>query len=173
MFTRSMCALLLACAAVAHAQQYGFGEAPSPQLVRAWDIDISPDGAGLPAGAGSVASGAKIYVERCAACHGAEGKGQPEDALAGGKGTLASANPIKTIGSYWPYATTLFDYVRRAMPFNAPQSLSNDEVYALVAYLLNLNGIVPADAVMNKTSLPAVRMPNREGFVADPRPDVP
>ena len=173
MFTRSVFALLLVCAPAAHAQRYGFGETPTAELLRAWDIDISPDGAGLPPGSGSVSYGAKVFAERCAACHGAEGKGQPEDRLVGGQGTLTSDKAIKTIGSFWPYATTLFDYVRRAMPFNAPQSLRNDEVYALVAYLLSLNGIVPVDAVMDNVSLPAVRMPNRNGFVADPRPDVP
>jgi cytochrome c len=119
-----------------------------------------------------VAAGARIYAERCAACHGANGEGKPQDRLTGGRGTLASRDPVKTIGSYWPYATTLFDYVRRAMPFNAPQSLRDEEIYALVAYLLYLNGIVQADAVMDEHSLPAVRMPNREGFVPDPRPDI-
>jgi len=173
MFTRSALALLIVCAP-AHAQQYGLGRTPPAALLRAWDIDIAPDGAGLPPGAGSVADGARVYAERCAVCHGPEGKGQPEDRLVGGsKGTLASDKPVKTVGSFWPYATTLFDYIRRAMPFNAPQSLRNEQVYALVAYLLNLNGVVPADAVMNSTSLAAVRMPNRDGFVADPRPDVP
>ena len=174
MFTRSALALLMiVCAPATQAQQYGFGQAPAPQLLRAWDIDVSPDGAGLPPGAGSVAYGAKVYAERCSACHGLEGKGQPEDRLVGGLGTLSSDKAVKTVGSFWPYATTLFDYIRRAMPFTAPQSLRDDEVYALVAYLLNLNGIVPADAVMDSTSLPAVRMPNRDGFAADPRPDVP
>jgi cytochrome c len=173
MFTRSALTLLIACTPAAYAQQYGIGQTPAPELLGAWDIDVSPDGAGLPRGAGSVAYGAQLYAERCVACHGLEGKGRPEDRLVGGQGTLASDKAVKTIGSFWPYATTLFDYIRRAMPFNAPQSLRDDEVYALVAYLLNLNGIVPADAVMDSTSLPAVRMPNRDGFVADPRPDVP
>ena len=172
MYTRSLCLLLLGLSMTARADGFGIGAPPSPALLRAWDIDIAPDGAGLPPGSGSVSAGAQIYVQRCAVCHGNNGEGKAQDRLAGGRGSLASGEPVKTIGSFWPYATTLFDYVRRAMPFNAPQSLHDEEVYALVAYLLHLNGIVQADAVMDATSLPAVRMPNRNGFVPDPRPDI-
>jgi S-disulfanyl-L-cysteine oxidoreductase SoxD len=172
MFTRSLLFLLLLVAASVHAERFGIGTPASPEILRAWDIDVAADGAGLPRGRGSVQTGALVYAQRCAACHGAKGEGKPQDRLAGGQGTLATEKPDKTIGSYWPYATTLFDYVRRAMPFNAPQSLSNDEVYALVAYLLYLNGIVSGDAVMDDVSLAATRMPNRDGFVTDPRPDV-
>jgi cytochrome c len=136
----------------------------------AWDIDVAPDGRGLPAGSGDVATGARVFAAQCAACHGARGEGGLGDPLVGGHGTLASAKPKRTVGSYWPYATTLFDYIRRAMPYNAPESLSADEVYAVSAFLLNQNGIVPANTRLDAASLPRVVMPNRDGFVPDPRP---
>jgi S-disulfanyl-L-cysteine oxidoreductase SoxD len=117
-----------------------------------------------------VTTGAHVFAAKCAACHGAQGEGLIGDALVGGQGSLASASPKRTVGSYWPYATTLFDYIRRAMPYNAPQSLSADEVYSVSAWLLYRNGIVPADTRLDARSLPAVRMPNRDGFVPDPRP---
>jgi S-disulfanyl-L-cysteine oxidoreductase SoxD len=139
--------------------------------LRSWNIEVAPDGAGLPPGQGSVREGQAIYERRCIGCHGPDGGGQPMDRLAGGEGTLASDDPIRTIGSYWPYATTVFDYVRRAMPIDQPQSLTANEVYALTAYLLSLNGIVGPDTVMNAQSLPSVRMPNRSAFRPDPRPD--
>lgn len=125
------------------------------------------DGAGLPPGSGSVAQGGQVYAAQCAACHGATGKNPVIGAirLTGGQGTLATPSPVRTVGSYWPYATTLFDYIRRAMPFPAPQSLTPSEVYAVSAYILNLNGIVPSDAVLDAGTLPAVRMPNRDGFI--------
>jgi len=132
-----------------------------------WDISIPPSGAGLPAGSGTARQGQQVYEQKCLACHGAKGAGKPADALAGGVGTLASKSPVRTVGSYWPYATTLFDYVRRAMPINNPLSLSNDEVYAVTAYVLAINGIIGEDAVMNAQSLPQVKMPNRDGFVSD------
>jgi cytochrome c len=138
--------------------------------IAAWNIDVAPDGRGLPAGSGDVATGAHIFAAKCAACHGANGEGGVGDRLIGGRGTLASDKPVRTVGSYWPYATTLFDYIRRAMPYNAPQSLSADEVYALSAWILNRNGIVPDDARLDAQSLAAIRMPNRDGFVPDPRP---
>ena len=162
--------VLLACTA-AQAQVYGLGRPATPAAIAAWDIDVSPNGAGLPKGSGSVAAGQAVYAAQCAACHGTKGEGKPADALVGGQGTLTSARPVKTIGSFWPYASTVFDFIRRAMPYQAPQSLSADEVYAVTAYLLHLNGIVPADAVLDATSLPQVRMPNRDGFIADARPD--
>ena len=168
---RSLCILLLAACTAARADGLGIGAPASADLVRAWNIDIAPDGRGLPPGSGSVARGAQLFAERCAACHGPSGEGKPEDRLTGGQGTLTSGTPVKTVGSFWPYATTLFDYVRRAMPFNAPQSLGDEEVYALIAYLLYLNGVVGADAVMDAHSLPTTQMPNRGGFVGDPRPD--
>jgi len=142
----------------------GLGVPATEALIASWDVSIPPDGTGLPAGSGTVAQGAQIFNTKCIACHGPEGAGSVNDRLVGGQGTLTSATPVKTIGSYWPYATTLFDYVRRAMPYPTPHSLSDPEVYALVAYLLNLNGIMPQDAVMNATTLPQVQMPNRAGF---------
>ena len=149
---------------------YGVGTPLSDQDIAAWNIDVAPDGRGLPAGSGDVATGARVFAAQCAACHGTQGQGLLGDALVGGRGTLASAKPKRTVGSYWPYATTLFDYIRRAMPFTAPESLSADDVYAVCAFLLNQNGIVPPDTRLDARSLPAVKMPNRDGFVADPRP---
>jgi mono/diheme cytochrome c family protein len=143
----------------------GLGRAATPQEIAALDISIPPSGAGLPAGSGTVRQGEAVYTAKCLACHGAKGAGKPADALVGGIGSLASPNPVRTVGSYWPYTTTLFDYVRRAMPTNAPMSLTNDEVYAVSAYILNLNGIIAEDAVMNAQTLPQVKMPNRDGFV--------
>ena len=163
--------LLALVARPAGAQVYGLGQAATPSAIAAWNIDVGPDGAGLPKGSGSVVAGQAVYAAQCAACHGARGEGKPADALVGGRGTLASDKPIKTIGSFWPYATTVYDFINRAMPYNAPQSLRPDEVYAVTAYLLHLNGILPADAVLDAASLPRVRMPNRDGFVADRRPD--
>jgi S-disulfanyl-L-cysteine oxidoreductase SoxD len=153
---------------------FGFGQPASPDQIAGWDIDVAPDGAGLPPGSGSVAQGEALFARLGAKCHGAKGEGtDAAPALVGGQGTLATAQPVKTVGSYWPYATTLYDYIHRAMPADAPQSLTPDEVYALCAYLLHLNGIVPADAVMDATSLPQVVMPNHAGFTSpDPRPDV-
>ena len=152
---------------------YGIGHPATPREIAGWDIDILPNGAGLPPGKGSVKEGEKIFAEACATCHGAKGEGRPMDRLVGGQGTLNTATPIKTVGSYWPYATTLFDYVRRAMPFTAPQSLTPDQTYAVSAYILYLNGIVPENAVMDAKTLPDVEMPNRNGFISpDPRPDI-
>ena len=123
--------LTLAASAANAQSKFGIGKAASDAEIKAWDIDVSPNGAGLPAGSGSVQQGMAVYTAKCAACHGEKGTGKPADALAGGKGTLAAADVVRTVGSYWPYATTLFDYVRRAMPVNAPMSLTNDEVYEI------------------------------------------
>jgi cytochrome c len=149
---------------------HDIGTPLSGQDLAAWNIDVAPDGRGLPAGSGDVATGAHIFADKCAACHGAQGQGGLGDQLIGGQGTLTSTKPKRTVGSYWPYATTLFDYIRRAMPYNAPESLSADDVYAVSAFLLNQNGIVPANTRLDAASLPRVVMPNRDGFVADPRP---
>jgi S-disulfanyl-L-cysteine oxidoreductase SoxD len=146
-------------------QGLNLGRVVTADEIKAWDISIPPSGAGLPPGSGSVKQGAAVYAAKCEACHGANGAGKPADALVGGQGTLASNTPVRTVGSYWPYATTLFDYVRRAMPTNAPKSLTDSEVYAVSAYLLQLNGIIPQDAVMNAQTLPQVKMPNRDGFI--------
>src|SRR6267143_6934550 len=136
-----------------------FGEPVSAQELARFDISIPPSGAGLPPGSGTARDGLKVYEQKCLSCHGAKGAGKPADALAGGVGSLATKTPMRTVGSYWPYSTTLFDYVRRAMPLNNPLSLSDDEVYAVSAYLLFLYGIIAEDAVMNAQSLPQVKMP--------------
>jgi cytochrome c len=153
-------------------ESYGLGKPATPQEIAGWDIDVSPGGAGLPPGRGDVARGEAIFAAKCAACHGAHGEGKPMDRLVGGIGTLGEKKPVKTVGSFWPYATTLFDYVRRAMPLNAPQSLTPDEVYAVSAYVLFLNGIVPQDATLDADNLAKIEMPNRDGFVsAEPPPE--
>jgi mono/diheme cytochrome c family protein len=141
------------------------GRVATTQEVAAWDISIPPDGAGLPAGSGTAKQGEAVYVAQCLACHGPKGVGKPADRLVGGVGSLATEKPVRTIGSYWPYATTLFDYTRRSMPATRPLSLSNEEVYAVTAYLLYLNGIIGENAQMNAQTLPQVKMPNRDGFV--------
>lgn len=153
---------------------FGFGTPATAEQIAGWDIDIAPDGTGLPPGSGSVQQGEALFAKLGAKCHGAKGDGtDAAPPLVGGQGTLATDHPVKTVGSYWPYATTLFDYIRRAMPADNPQSLAPDEVYALCAYILNLNGIVPANVVMDAHSLPQVVMPNHAGFTSpDPRPDV-
>ena len=136
----------------------------------AWDISIPPNGTGLPGGRGTVAEGASLYAAQCAVCHGDTGIEGPADRLVGGIGSLATEAPIKTVGSFWPYATTTFDYIRRAMPYFAPGSLSDDESYAITAYVLHLNGILAADASLNAASLRAVTMPNADGFIAHSPP---
>src|SRR4051812_6362565 len=143
------------------------GEPATEDLIARFDISIPPSGAGLPKGSGSVRDGQLVYEQKCMACHGAKGVGKPADTLVGGVGSLASKAPLRTVGSYWPYSTTLFDYVRRAMPLTNPLSLSDNEVYAVSAYVLYLNGIVAEDATMDAQSLPKVSMPNRNGFVSD------
>jgi mono/diheme cytochrome c family protein len=156
---------------------YGFGQDITANDYSAWNIDITPDGTGLPSGSGTPTQGATLFATTCAPCHGDKGQGTPLDAnevLIGTQPWFELGNPVPvgphTIGNYWQYSTTLFDYIRRAMPFTAPESLTNDEVYQVVAWLLNQNGIISADASMNAQSLPKVQMPNRDGFVPDPRP---
>jgi mono/diheme cytochrome c family protein len=142
------------------------GRAATPDEVAKVDISIAPDGKGLPAGSGTAAQGAEVYAQKCVACHGPNGAGTPSgDRLSGGIGSLATANPIKTVNSYWPYATTVFDYIRRAMPITNPQSLSNEEAYAVTAYILSLDNVVPMNATLDAQSLPRVQMPNKDGFV--------
>jgi cytochrome c len=143
----------------------GLGEPVSAEDLAPWDISIQPDGDGLPPGSGTAAAGAEVYAVKCITCHGEKGAGQPNDRLVGGQGTLTELAQVRTIGSFWPYATTVFDYIRRAMPFQAPESLTNDEVYALTAYLLALNGIIDEGDEMNARTLARVRMPNRDGFI--------
>ena len=171
-FFPAFSAVALVAAAIAFsparcaAQTPNLGRAMTPDEIRKVDITVFPDGRGLPPGSGSVSVGAAVYAKHCQVCHGEKGEGKPQDSLTGGLGTLASAKPVKTPASYWPVATTLFDYIRRAMPITAPQSLTNDEVYAVTAYILSIDGIVPANAVLDAKSLPKVKMPNRDGFIS-------
>lgn len=173
-----------AAAASGYPTRYGFGTTPS-QAELARFFAIPPDGRGLPPGRGTHADGQRVYAEQCAACHGDRLQGwaggmtmPPEMAamgdgrLVGGRGTLATPNPMFTVESYWPYATTLWDYIKRAMPQQAPGSLSNDEVYALVAYILGDANVIPKTAVVDAHTLPEIVMPNRNGFVPDPRPEL-
>lgn len=163
------CAVMVV-AAPALAQAPQFGEPIAAADIAPWDISIGPDGIGLPSGRGTARQGEAVYASKCQTCHGDKGVGGPNDVLAGGIGSLAPGKvPVKTVGSYWPYATTLIDYVRRAMPFPESKSLTNDELYAVSAYILNLNGIVGADDVLDANSLPEVKMPNRDGFIVFPR----
>jgi cytochrome c len=157
----------------AHAQsRYGIGRAATEAEVKGWNIDVDRNGTNLPPGSGSVKHGNEVFDQQCASCHGAKGEGGLGDQLVGGQGTIATPKPVRTVGSYWPYAPTLFDYIRRAMPLNAPQTLSDDDVYAVSAYILNLNGLVATDAALDAKTLSAIRMPNRNMFVGDSRPDV-
>ena len=154
---------------------YGIGRTAAPAEIAAWDIDVRPDGAGLPSGQGTAARGEGVYQTNCVACHGSnlQGvRGTRGGPLVGGRGSLASKWPLKTVESFWPYATTLYDFVNRAMPFDKPGSLSPGEVYAVVAYILHRAKIIDAEEEMNAHTLPRVRMPNRDGFFPDDRPDV-
>jgi len=172
-FSTVWAVLALGLGAIA-AQAQGVGRAPDAAEIVARDLTVFPDGTGLPVGRGTARSGRGLYEARCAACHGMRGEGMPHfAALAGGRGSLHASQPLLTVGSYWPYATTVWDYTRRAMPYANPGSLSTDEVYSVVAYMLYLNDIVGLDEVLDQQSLPRVKMPNRDGFVPDSRPDVP
>lgn len=164
---------------VAAAQGYGgpydFGSTPTEAEIAAVDIDVMPDGRGLPPGSGSHAQGRQIYAQTCASCHGEDLQGVPETGggpLIGGRGSLASGKPKKTVESYWPYSTILFDYTRRAMPFDKPGSLTDQQVYDVVAFILAEADLVEEDQMVDAQSLAAIEMPNREGFIPDPRPDV-
>jgi mono/diheme cytochrome c family protein len=169
--------LLCALAASARAQvkndiprNYGVGRAATPEQIAGWDIDVRPDGQGAPPGRGSVKDGEKVYLDKCAACHGEFGESAGRwPQLAQGKGTLASHDPVKTVGSYFPYLSSVFDYIRRSMPFGAAESLSNDELYAVTAYVLNLNDIVDDKFVLSKETWGQVKMPNQGGFFDDDR----
>lgn len=169
-----MCRLgvLLALGLSAQTPRYGVGRTPSGQEIRALGLTVAPDGKGLPAGSGTAVEGRAVFAERCARCHGEKAQGDTGPALVGGRGTLATAQPRKTVGSFWPYAPVVWDYINRAMPFDKPGSLSHAQVYAAVAHILNLNGIVGENETMDARTLGKVRMPNRDGFVPDPRPDV-
>lgn len=178
--TAFACTIVLCVLSSANAQSivdhYGFGKAPAPQDVGKY-FSIPPSGAGLPPGSGTGKAGADVFAQTCAVCHGDKLQGNPAagiggDRLIGGRGTLASKTPIKTVESYWPYSTTLFDYVKRAMPFSAPGSLTDDQVYSVVAYILSEAKIIQPTDVMNKDTLPKVVMPNRDGFIPDSRPEL-
>jgi len=151
---------------------YGVGRAPAPEEIAAWDLTIPPDGEGLPTGSGTAVLGKAIYTERCASCHGDDGKDQKYYVLVGGRGTLATTKPVVTVGSFWQYATTLWSYMRRSKPIDEPGSFNADQVYAVTAYLLFLNNIIWEHDVLDATTLVKIRMPNRDGYVPDPRPDV-
>lgn len=158
---------------VAQAGKYGIGETATAKEIAGWDIDIRPDGKGLPEGQGTVEAGEEQYEALCATCHGLFGEGEGRwPVLAGGQDTLTEERPTKTVGSYWPYASTLYDYIRRAMPFTAPRSLSDQQVYDITAYVLYLNEIIEEDFVLTKDNLAQIKMPNEENFFVDPRPDV-
>ncbi len=166
----AICAALLAfpgVQAAADPKPLGLGSPLTPDALQPFDIDVRGDGAGLPPGRGTVKQGEAVFAQSCAVCHGAGGEHPISQSilLKGGQDTLATQHPVRTVGSYWPYATTLYDYIHRAMPFNAPQSLSPGQVYAVTAYVLHLNGILPADATLDAASLPGVQMPNKDGFI--------
>jgi mono/diheme cytochrome c family protein len=157
MLRRLIVCTVVLCAAPVLAQAPRLGQPIAPADIAPWDISIGPDGAGLPPGRGTAAQGEAVYATQCQACHAEKGAGTPDKA------------PVRTVGSYWPYATTLFDYVRRAMPFQESKSLTSDELYAVSAYILHLNGIIGSEDVIDAESLPKVRMPNRDGFIVFPR----
>ena len=158
--------LLMVSAVAFAAESPNLGQVGTPEEIASWDISIGPDGVGLPPGSGTPKQGEAVYAGKCVTCHGEKGAGKPNDQLAGGQGTLPGDKPpVKTVGSFWPYATTVFDYVRRAMPYNESKSLTNDETYAVVAYILNLNGIIADNNTMDAQTLRKVKMPNWDGFV--------
>ncbi len=158
----------------ADAGKLNLGREAKPVEVRAWDIDVRPDGQGLPDGKGTVSQGDALFQERCSACHGAFGEGIDRwPVLAGGRNSLKSERPEKTIGSYWPYLSTAYDYIYRAMPYGDAQSLTHDETYAILAYLLHMNDLVGKKFELNKSNFTSIRLPNEKNFIDDPRPDMP
>lgn len=169
-----MISLSISFSSHAENRKYNIGKIATKIEIAGWDIDVRPDGVGAPKGSGNAIDGEEIYVNRCAACHGDFGEGVDRwPALVGGDGTLASHDPEKTTGSYWPYASTIFDYVYRSMPFGEAQTLTHDETYKLVAYLLNMNEIIDEDYVLSEKNIGKIKMPNASGFsLPDPRPDV-
>ena len=167
MFTRKFLVALIPLAlasSIALAQTPNLGKPIDPAEIAGWDISILPDGTGLPPGSGTSAQGAPIYAQKCAMCHGVEGKGGINAALVGGA-PIKNNESTKTIANFWPYATTIFDFTRRAMPWQQPNSLTNDEVYALTAYILALNKLIGENDAMDAKTLPKVKMPNRDGFI--------
>jgi len=172
MWTLSVAMVVGAAILAAQSPKYGVGQPATAEEIRSLGSAIAPDGTALPEGSGTVAAGREVFAAKCARCHGDKGAGDIGPPLVGGRGTLSTPKPLKTVGSFWPYATTLWDYINRAMPFDNPGLLKPPEVYAVAAYILNLNGIIDDGQIMDAKSLPKVKMPNRDGFVADPRPDV-
>jgi len=158
---------------LAQSPNYHVGRAATANEIARRDISIAPDGKGLPAGEGTAAEGAVIFENRCRECHGPKGEGADEAGFIGKPSDLLGDSPTKSVGSYWPLATTLWDYINRAMPFDRPGELSDDQVYSVVAYILHLNRIVGENDKLNAETLPAIKMPNRDGFISDPRPDAP
>ena len=169
-----MISLSISFSSNAENRKYNIGKIATKTEVAGWDIDVRPDGVGAPKGSGNAIDGEEIYVNRCASCHGDFGEGVDRwPALVGGDGTLASHDPEKTTGSYWPYASTIFDYVYRSMPFGEAQTLTHDETYKIVAYLLNMNEIIDENFVLSEKNIGKIKMPNASGFsLPDPRPDV-
>ena len=166
--------MLLTNVSSASDRQFNLGKLASKEEIAGWDIDVRPDGLGAPIGSGTALIGEEIYTEQCAACHGDFGEGADRwPALVGGEGSLASHDPEKTTGSYWPYASTIYDYIYRAMPYGVAQSLSYDETYEIVAYLLYMSDIIDEDFVLSEKNIGEIEMPNRNGFLLpDPRPDI-
>jgi cytochrome c len=171
MWKFSVCVVFGAVSLAAQSPEYGVGQPATAEQIRKLGASIAPDGSGLPDASGTAAAGRRVYAATCSNCHGDKGEGGIGPPLVGGQGTLATAKPLKTVGSYWPYATTVWDYINRAMPFNQPGLLKPPEVYAVVAYILSLNGIIGDKQIIDAKSLPKIKMPNRDGFVSDPRPD--
>lgn len=173
--TLALCLTVSVSVGGASAGQYNIGRAATEAEISAWDIDVRPDGKGLPEGRGTVAQGEEIWSEKCASCHGDFGEGVDRwPVIAGGNDTLADDDPVKTVGSYWPYLSTVFDYVNRAMPFTEARSLEPNEVYALTAYILQMNEVVDDENFeLSKSNFTKQRLPNEKNFFADPRPDTP
>ena len=165
--------LSISFSAAAKDKKFDIGSKATAEQIAGWDIDVRPDGLGLPPGSGSVLDGETLYEAQCAVCHGVFGEGEGNwPVLAGGEGTLREARPEKTVGSYWPHLSTLWDYIHRAMPFLTPQTLEDDEVYALTAYILYLNEMVEDDFVLSQENFASIKLPNEASFGEDPRPDV-
>ena len=171
--TALLALLLLASQVVAEERPFNLGQLATAEQVAGWDIDVRPDGLGAPVGAGNAFDGEEVYAERCASCHGDFGEAVDNwPVLVGGEGTLNGHDPVKTTGSYWPYASTMYDYIYRAMPFGEAQSLTHDETYQIVAYLLYMNDIIDDEFELNQENIGTIEMPNRDGFMMpDPRPD--
>lgn len=165
---------LFSACVLAQAGHYNLGREATPDEVRARDISVRPDGGGLPSGHGTPDEGREVYTAKCSSCHGDRGEGTEHyPALVGGRGSLTSAKPLRTVGSYWPYATTVWDHIHRTMPYTEPGTLIPNETYSVTAYILFLNGIIDEHQELNEQTLPKLKMPNRDGFVLDPRPDIP